>query len=402
MLTDDVKVISVDDHIVEPPDLWQRWLPAKYRDVGPRVVEVLADGSEQPVRVDDDGVVIETERNAFHFWLSEGTRLPVALQGSPRTRRFRTDGTDEDFHARSYNDMIPACYELKARLEAMDEDGVHAATLFPTYLRFAATGLLQTVTDKDGLGNAIVQAYNDYMIDEWCAGAPGRFIPMMVLPLWDPQGAATEIRRCAAKGFKTITFPENPAGLKLPSYWTDHWDPVFGAAAETGLVLSMHIGTSGSLVIPAPESTMNVPIALCGLNAMSACIDLIFSGLLNRHPDVKIALSEGGSGWAPYLIERADYTWERTRIAADRSLPPSELFKQHFWTCFISDQTAINTRHEFPGGVSKLMWEGDFPHNDSQYPSSRVLLEKALADVPDDEAKMIAETNARNLFNFWD
>jgi predicted TIM-barrel fold metal-dependent hydrolase len=398
MLREEVRLISVDDHIIEPPNVWQDHLPREYREVGPRIVEVWPDSSEHAVELDADGE-INGPREALHFWQCEARRTPVSLQGSPRTRRFRTDGTDEDFHSKSYSDMIPAAYDLKARLAAMDEDGVWAATLFPTYLRFAATGLLQ-VEDKSGLGLAIVMAYNDWMIQDWCGEAKGRFVPMMILPLWDPQAAAEEIRRGAAMGFKTITMTENPVPLGLPSFWTDHWDPVFQAAGETGLVLSMHIGTSGALTITAPEASFDVPISLCGLNAMSACADLTFCGMLERYPDVKIALSEGGSGWAPYLVERMDYTWERSRLVKNRSLPPSQIFKQHFWTCFISDQTAINIRYEL--GVDKLMWEGDFPHNDSQYPNSRILLEKSLADVPDDEATMIAETNARNLFGFWD
>lgn len=398
MLTEDVKLVSVDDHIIEPPNVWQDRLPDKYKDVGPRVVEVWSDGSEHSVEIASDGEICGP-RDALHFWECEGRRNPISLQGSPRTRRFRADGTEDDFHSRSYTDMIPATYDLKSRLAAMDEDGVWAATLFPTYLRFAATGLLE-VQDKAGLGIEIVKAYNDWMIEDWCGEAKGRFIPMMVLPLWDPPAAAEEIRRCAANGFKTITMTENPVPMGMPSFWTDHWDPVFEAAAETGLVLSMHIGTSGSLVIPAPEASFDVPISLCGLNAMSACADLTFCGLLERYPDVKIALSEGGSGWAPYLVERMDYTWERSRLVKERALPPSELFKRHFWTCFISDDTAIKIRHDI--GLTKLMWEGDFPHNDSQFPHSRGLLEKSLSEVPDDEAKMIAETNARNLFNFWD
>jgi predicted TIM-barrel fold metal-dependent hydrolase len=398
VLTDDTKLISVDDHIVEPPNVWQDWLPEKYKAVGPRAVEVRADGSEHPVVLDENGEV-NGPRDALHYWLCEDRRTPVALQGSPRTRRFRTDGTDDDFHAKSYTDMIPACYHLESRLAAMAEDGVWAATLFPTYQRFAATGLLE-VQDKDGLGIAIVEAYNNWMINDWISRAPEHFIPMMVLPLWDPVAAGKEIERCAELGYKTITMTENPVPLGLPSFWTNHWDPVFAAAQDTGLVLSMHIGTSGSLVRTAPEASFDVSISLCGLNAMSALADMTFSGILERHPNVKIALSEGGSGWAAYLVERMDYTWERSRLVKDRTMPPSQLFKRHFWTCFISDQTAIDARYSV--GVDKLMWEGDFPHNDSQYPNSRILLEKALTEVPDEEAKMIAETNARNLFNFWD
>jgi len=399
MLTDETKVISVDDHVVEPPEVWLNRLPSKYRDVGPRVVEVDDNGNETLVTLDYLEATRGENLNLNHYWACEDRRDSVSLQGSPRTRNFRTDGTGDDFHARSYRDMIEAAYEIGPRLEAMDEDGVWAATCFPTYQRFAATRLLE-VNDKAGLGIEIVRAYNDWMLEEWAGSTPGRFMPMVVVPLWDPSAAADEMRRTKAKGAKCITFPENPAPHGLPSFWTDHWDPVFAASGELNMPMCMHIGTSGGLASTAPEMTQNVSIALCGVNAMTACADLIFSGILSRFPNTKIALSEGGSSWVPYLVERMDYTWERTRIATDRSLPPSELFKQHFWSCFISDQHAIETRHAI--GLDKLMWEGDFPHNDSQFPNSRRLLEKALADVPAEEARMIAETNARKLFDFWD
>ena len=376
--------------------MWTGRLPVKYRDVGPRVERVADNAGFEPTSTDTYRPPVDVS-GPVDWWVCEDRRSPVSIQGSPRTRHFRGDGTGEDFYARSYDDMIEAAYEPSARLEAMDEDGVWAALMFPTYLRFAATGLLE-VKDKEGLGLAMVCAYNDWHVDEWCAAAPDRFIPMMILPLWDPAAAAEEIRRCAGKGFRAITMTENPEPLGLPSYWTDHWDPVFRAAEETGLVLCMHIGTSGSLVRSASEASLDVSISLCGVNAMTACTDLIFSGILNRHPGVKIALSEGGSGWAAYLVERMDYTWERSRLVKDRSLRPSELFARHIWTCFISDQTAIDSRYLL--GVDKLMWEGDFPHNDSQYPESRRMLEKALADVPGAEAHQIAESNARQLFNF--
>lgn len=173
---------------------------------------------------------------------------------------------------------------------------------------------------------------------------------------------------------------------------------MFSAAEETGMPLSMHIGTSGGLVQPSKESGDAVGISLCGVNSMSACTDLIFSGLLHRHPQVKIALSEGGSGWVPYLVERMDYTWERTRLGVDRSERPSDLFARHFWTCFISDFTAIEMRHRI--GVDKLMYETDYPHNDSNWPHGRKVLEEHLADVPEDEARMIVGLNARRLYAF--
>jgi predicted TIM-barrel fold metal-dependent hydrolase len=375
MLRSDCQLISVDDHVIEPPGVWVDRLPAALREAGPHIVEA------------DDGA---------QLWEWEGRRYPVSLMGSPRTRVFKGDGSGDDFRSRSYDEMIPACYDAGERVKAMDEDGITASINFPTFPRFSGTLFLEA-QDND-LALQCVSAYNDWMIDEWCGDHPGRFIPMIILPLWDPAAGAVEIERCAGKGARAISMCENPVPLGLPSFWTDHWDPVFKAANDSGLVLCMHIGTSGKMVIPSPESPEAVPISLCGVNAMSACTDLIYSGKLHENPNLRIALSEGGSGWVPYLVERMDYTWARTRLHVRKDIPPSELFRRHFWTCFISDRTAIEIRHMI--GVDKLMWECDFPHNDSEWPNSRKLLEEALVDVPDDEASQIAELNARRLFNF--
>jgi len=376
MLTDDTAIISVDDHVVEPPSVWVDRVPASYRQAAPHV---------------------ENRPGETQTWVWEGREYPIHLMGSPATRNFRDDGTGEDFYARSFDDMVPGAYDASARVEAMDTDGVQAQVLFPTFPRFAGTRFLEGV-DKD-LSLLCVRAYNDWMLDDWCATAPDRFIPMIITPLWDPGLAAEEIRRCAGKGAKAISFPENPAPLGLPSFWGEHWDPVFAAAEDARMVLCMHIGTSGELVQPAPESSEAVGISLCGVNAMSACTDLIYSGMLHRHPGTKIALSEGGSGWVPYILERMDYTWARTRLGVDKSVKPSELFERHFWTCFIDDEAAVRQRHEI--GVHKMMFETDYPHNDSNWPNSRKVLSEMLVDVPDDEARRIAELNARELFDFF-
>lgn len=380
MLREDVKLISVDDHIVEPPNVWVDRLPARFQEAGPRIVD-------QPGHT--------------QAWQFEGELHKLNLLGSPQTRVFRTDGTGEDLYARHYDDMVPGAYDPAARVVAMDEDGVWASINFPTFPRFGGTRFL-AAKDKE-LASACVVAWNDWLIDEWCGTAPKRFVPMTLIQLWDPELAAAEIRRCAAKGSRAVAMIESPSPLGLPSFWSEYWNPVFAAAQETGLVLCMHVGTSGTLPTPAPESAANsdaVPISLCGLNSMMSLADLTFSGLLHRFPGVRIALSEGGSGWVPYLLERMDYTWARTRIGVDRSISPSDIFRRNFWTCFISDRHAIESRHSI--GLDKLMWESDYPHNDSEWPNSRKFLAEAVADVPDEEVRQIAETNARNLFNFWD
>jgi predicted TIM-barrel fold metal-dependent hydrolase len=330
-------------------------------------------------------------------WLVENLRFPVRVLGSPTTRQFKGDGTGAEVYARRFEDTIPAAYEPKARLGAMDVDGVAVELLFPSsFPRFAGTRFLE-IDDKD-LALACVRAYNDWMIDEWCATDSKRFIPVILTPLWDPHAGAEEIYRTASKGARGISFTENPSPLGLPSFWTDHWDPVFAAAEETGMPLCLHVGTSGSLRRTAPEANEPAQSALSGVCAMMSCGDLIFSGIVDRHPGIKIALSEGGSGWAAYLVERMDYTWRRTRFETGTSRAPSELFQRNFWTCFISDQAAVEARHRI--GVDKLMFETDFPHNDSNYPHSRKLLEECLVGVPDEEARMIAELNARQVFNF--
>lgn len=377
MLRDDVQPISVDDHVVEPPNVFVDHIDPKFRDQAPRIV-------------DRDGV---------QGWLWEDRFYPLSFQGNAQTRIFREGegGHGDDLSARRYEDMIPAVYDVHERVKAMDEDGVWAELLFPTFPRFGGTQFL-AAEDKE-LGCAIVRAWNDWMLDEWSAAYPERFIPQTLVPLWDVPEAVKEIERCAAKGSRAVLFVENPHPLGLPSFPTGHWRPVFEACNETGLPLSMHIGTSSGLMMPSPETTPSVGIALCGVNSMSALGDMIYSGCFNGLPNCKVALSEGGAGWVPYVLERLDYTWERSRYdGLENTEPPSEVFAQNIWVCMIVDQYAI--RNVDLIGVDKLMWEADFPHNDGNWPNSRKLLAEALVDMPDDDAAKIAELNARELYRF--
>jgi predicted TIM-barrel fold metal-dependent hydrolase len=379
VLTAETRLVSVDDHVIEPPHVFRDHIASRYRAEAPHIVEP------------EPGV---------QGWEWEGRFYPLQFQGNVHTRRFRDGeaGRGDDLFARHYDDMIPAAYDVHERVRAIDEDGVFAELLFPTFPRFGGNRFLEAL-DRD-LALACVQAWNDWMLDEWCAAYPDRFIPQTLIPLWDTALATREIERCAAKGSKGIIFVENPYALGLPSFPSGHWDPVFAAASDTGLPLSMHIGTSSGLLSPSPDATPSVGIALCGVNSMSALGDLIFSGALEAHPDCKIALSEGGAGWVPYVLERLDYTWQRSRydgVACSRL--PSEVFAQHFWVCMVADRYAIVNRHLI--GIDKLMWECDFPHNDSNFPESRKVLADAVHDIPDDEARQIGELNARRLYDFW-
>jgi predicted TIM-barrel fold metal-dependent hydrolase len=252
------------------------------------------------------------------------------------------------------------------------------------------------------LANECIRAYNDFILDEWCAYAPDRQIPLMMTPYWDVEATVAEIHRTAAKGAKSITFPELPDRIGLPSWHTDHWDPVLAAASETALPLSLHFGSGGS-PLASPEamtSNFTVAISLFGLNSMSATAELLLSPVFHKFPNLKIALSEGGIGWMPYMIERIDYVWERHRFYNDvnKTVRPSELFKDHLYGCFISDNAGIFSRELI--GVDNIMFESDYPHSDSQWPHTRKILENVFADVPDSDAHKMVEWNARKLYHF--
>lgn len=384
-LPPDAQLISIDDHVIEPPHVWQDRLPEKYREAGPRFVEVEGDF------IDVAGNDVSGQREA---WVFEDRMYPnFALNAV-------VDRDPSEFGSEPYRleEIMPGCHQPEERVADMDRDGIQAQLCFPTFPRLAGTVFLEA-DDKD-LALLCVRAYNDFIIDEWCGAAPDRLIPMVVLPLWDVDLCVEEIERTAAKGTKAISFPESPARLGLHSFHDRGWNPVFAAAQEADLALCMHFGSSGM----PPETSDDAPqalwIATMGTNSMIAAADLVYSPVFHEFPDLRVALSEGGIGWIPYMLERVDYVWERHRfwtgLAPD--VRPSELFRRHIWGCFIDDTTGIRARHEI--GIDRICWECDYPHSDSNWPNSRKLLAEELLDVPDSEARRIAEMNARELLRF--
>ena len=253
------------------------------------------------------------------------------------------------------------------------------------------------------LSLALVRAYNDWHIDEWCGQYPGRFIPMAVPVIWDVEQTAAEIRRVADKGCHSLSFTENPAALGYPSFHDDYWDPVWRACCDTGTVLAIHLGSSGRLSIPAVDSPPDVMITLQPMNIQSAAADLLWSRVIKKFPAIRIALSEGGTGWVPYFLERLDRTYEMHRAwtlqdFGDRL--PSEVFREHFLTCFISDGVGIELRDRI--GIDNIAWEADYPHSDSMWPLAPEELHAAFTKngVTDDQVGKITHENAVHWFSF--
>jgi predicted TIM-barrel fold metal-dependent hydrolase len=372
-LRDSMKLISVDDHLLEHGSVWQDRLPARYRDEGPRLVE----------------------HEGYDYWQYEGVLEPAFTGLGGAAGRAFEDYTIERVHA---SDVLPGCTDPVARLRDMDVDGVWAQLCFPSYPRFAGTRFLHA-KDKD-LALACLTAYNDFVIDEWCAANRERFIPLCLVPLWDVDLAVRELERVVARGARSVTFPENTHPLGLASINSGYWDPLFAAAAQAQVPLSVHFGTSGVMPKPNPESNDAAYIALMGTNSMDTCADYCFSDVFHKFPGLKIALSEGGIGWIPWLKERMDYTWERQRAwtGINADVKPSELFDQHIYGCFIDDEAGIELRHKV--GLNNIMLESDYPHSDSSWPNTRKRAQEVLVNVPDDEAHRIVELNARELYNF--
>lgn len=390
-LQDHMHLISTDDHLIEHPKLWSDRLPKKFLEAGPKIIE-----KEMPksIHVGDGDKALEAGTKIAEVWEYEGRIYPYIGLNAVAGKK------PEEFGAEPtrYEDMIPGCYEPKARVQDMDIDGVQATLSFPSFPRFAGTVFLEA-QDKE-LALLSVQAWNDYVLDEWCASAPDRLIPLIILPLWSVEESVKEIYRTAAKGARAISFVENPVPLGLPSFHTDHWDLVFSAAEETGMPLCVHFGTSGQAPITAPEAPMAVMISLFGCNSMYATADLLFSPVFHKHPNLKFLLSEGGIGWVPYMLERMDQTWEKHRFYQNinQTVRPSELFAKHLFGCFIDDQFGVDNRHAV--GIGNITWEGDYPHSDSNWPNSRKMVHGQMLNVPDEEVHQMVELNARALLNF--
>lgn len=365
------RIVSVDDHLTEPPDMFAGRVPAAFAADAPRV---------------------ERDELGHDWWVFPGDRVP--LLGSDSWLGF------EPGHAYlgqvNFDDLHPAVYSIDERVKHMDVVGVEASLCFASApFGFAGTRFMKM--GDPALGLACMRAFNDWHLEEWATPHPGRIIANQVTWLLDPEIAAAEIRRNAARGFHALSFSENPEKLGLPSLYTRHWDPIFEACSETGTVVNLHVGSSSSTIVPSSDSNPAVLGALFPINGMATATDWLFSGIPLRFPDLKIALSEGGFGWVPIVLDRIDHMRRQLDYSKQfGDLTPEEVLRRNFWFTTFNDELSMSLRHL--AGVDHIMVETDYPHSDSTWPDSQEILARQFADVPDDEVARMTHLNAIELY----
>jgi len=293
----------------------------------------------------------------------------------------------------------PPSYDINERVKDMDANGVLGSLCFPSFPQFCGQ-LFARTEDKD-VALAMVRAYNDWHIDEWCGTHPGRFIPCSLPAIWDPEVLAAEVRRTAKKGAHAVTFSENPSKLGWPSIHSDHWDPFWTACSEENVVVCMHIGSSSELVITSPDAPIDVLITVTPMNIVRAAADLIWSPVLRKFPDIKFALSEGGIGWIPYFLERIDYNYQKHHAWTGQDFGhqlPSEVFNEHVITCFIDDAFGVASRDFL--NMDNVTWECDYPHSDTTWPTAPEQLWKYIGELPEHDINRMTHQNAMNHFSY--
>ncbi|HEY4397837.1 MAG TPA: amidohydrolase family protein [Acidimicrobiia bacterium] len=383
------KIVSVDDHVVEPPHVWERWLPAKHRDKAPRI-ERRGIGTMRHVGGGTYEQTFDPDGPQADCWVYEDLvyihKRHVAAVGFDRDEMTMSPMT--------YDEMRPGCYDPKARVDDMELNWVEASLSFPSFPRFCGQTFLEA-NDRE-LAEACVYAYNDWMVDEWCGDSGGRLIPLPIIPLWDAELAAAEVRRNASRGARAVCFSEIPAVLGLPSIHTGDWDPFFAACAETGTVVCMHIGSSSKMPATSADAPVAVAATLSFGNAMSSLTDFLFSGVLVRFPDLKLAYSEGQIGWIPYILERADDVWlEHRAWGGVRDIvpePPSTYYYRQVFGCFFRDRHGIESLESV--GVDNTTFETDYPHTDSTWPHTKKVAQELMAGLSDDVVHKLVRGNA--------
>jgi len=365
------RLIDADCHTVEPPHIWERWLPEKFRDRAPHLVK------------DDEG------GDAWFF----GEDKPLMMIGLVATPGMSFEQIK--WKGYTYDTIRKGCFDGKARLEDMDIDGVDAQFLYPsqrTMYHFMGN------QDQD-FHLAGVQAYNNWLHDEFAANDPERLFGLAQMPNLGVEAAIEEMRRCKELGMRGVILTAWPNGGDTLG---DEDDRFFAAAEEMRMPISIHIrimrpGRRTTGVLEGPGAIANMALAGMSLFPEVMC-EIIVGGVHDRFPKLQFLGVETDVGWIPAALEQLDNFYWRNRAhtgIAIRELP-SEYFHSN-WTCtFIHDRQGLKNRYDV--GVRNMAWSTDYPHHGNDWPYSRKVMGEMMDGVPADEKFAICAGNLIDLY----
>ncbi len=367
-------IISVDDHAIEPTTMFENRLARKFAESAPRVVR------------GDDGKP---------WWVIDGAKVPIMLVNGAAGRVM----SEWSLVPSSFDEMRRGTWDSTARLRDMDQAGVWASLCFGSVIWGFAGTRFSKMNDAE-LGLACLRAYNDWHIDEWCAADPRRFIPCQLPWLADPVVAAEEIRRNAERGFRAVSFSENPEGLGFPNVYSAHWDPFLHACEDTGTVVNLHVGSSGTTRLVSTSSVDSVAVVLFPIAAYDALVDWTYAGIPLRFPRLKVALSEGGVSWVPTALERLRRAFrQRTLVGKEwpgGELTPEELVRRTFVFTSIEDPSAFQLLDVI--GEDSVMVETDYPHFDTTWPTSQEMIRSELSHLKPATVRKVCYENAARIY----